>query len=224
MSLGTYLEVISNIRCMTAFSIIIYCYFNEIFNKKSIIKHLPLYLISSTMHLAALAIIIIRFVIYPLQKKKGKIFYAMLPISVILIIYIFYPNYINQIFFTESYYKEIVNYSYLPEYILMSIMTIYILFIKIIHWRSIISDENLKQINIFSIIILLIMIINILEYSMFHRMGTLHFLINIPIMGKYISLLTKKDGLIFILLISVVILIVASLFGNLCGFKYFIFR
>ena len=68
------------------------------------------------------------------------------------------------------------------------------------------------------------MIINILEYSMFHRMGTLHFLINIPIMGKYISLLTKKDGLIFILLISVVILIVASLFGNLCGFKYFIFR
>lgn len=222
MSMGTYLEVISNIRCMTAFAIIAYCSYNEIFNKKSIIAHIPIYFIASTMHLAALAITIIRFVIYPFQKKKFRLLYVLLPLTIVTIIYIFYPNYIKQIFFTESYYKSYVSYGYLPEYILMSIMTIYIIFIKIIHRKSIISNDSLKTINIFSIILFMIMILNFSEYSMFHRIGTLHFLINIPIMGNYLYLIKKKESLMMMFIISTVVLLVAGSFGNLCGFKYFI--
>ena len=224
MSMGTYLEVITNIRCMTAFAMITYCVYNELFNKKSILKHFPIYFIAGTIHLAALAMIIIRIAIYPLQKRKWKLFYALLPLSILGLIYIFYPEFINQIFFTESYYKENVTYTYLPEFILMSIMTVYIVFIKLIHWKSIMVDESLKFINFFSFILLAIIILNIGEYSMFHRIGTLHFLMNIPIMGKYLSLLNKRSGVTLMFLISAIVLFIAATYGNLCGFKYFIFN
>lgn len=224
MSMGTFLEVIANIRCMTAFSMIAYCIYSESYNNKLILKHLPLYFVAGTMHLAALAMIIVRFVIYPLQKKKLKVFYAVIPVVVLGMIYVFFPNYIEQIFFTESYYKENVSYSYLPELILMSTMTIYIVFIKIIHWKDIISSENeTKNINYFALILLAIMLLNIDDYSMFHRIGTLHFLINIPLIGKYISLIEKKGSFSIILLVSFIVLFIAGSFGNLCGFKYFIF-
>ena len=222
MCLGTYLEVITNIRCMTAFAMVTYCVYTEVFNKKSFIKHLPIYFIAGTIHLAALTIVIIRIAIYPLQKKKWKLFYSLIPILIIGVIYIFYPDFINQIFFTESYYKEHVAYSYLPEYILMSIMTIYIVIIKLIHWKSLMSDETLKYMNLFSFILLAIIIMNVSEYSMFHRIGTLHFLINIPIMGKYISLLKERSGVALMFIVSAIVLFIAGTYGNLCGFKYFI--
>lgn len=224
MSMGTYLEIITNIRCMTAFAMITYCVYNELFNKKSIIKHIPIYFIAGTMHLAALAMIIIRIVIYPLQQKKWKLFYALLPLFIVGLIYAFYPDFINQIFFTESYYKEHVTYTYLPEFVLMSIMTIYIVFIKLIHWKSIMVDDALKAINLFSFVLLAIMILNVKEYSMFHRIGTLHFLMNIPIMGKYLSLLRKHSGVFLMFIISAIVLFIAAMYGNLCGFKYFIFN
>ncbi|MBR4694238.1 MAG: EpsG family protein [Bacilli bacterium] len=224
MSLGTYLEVITNIRCMTAFAMITYCIYNEVFNKKSLVKHLPIYFIAGTIHLAALAIIILRVAIYPLQKKKWKIFYSLIPITILGIIYIFYPSFVNQILFTESYYKEHVTYSYLPEFILMSIMTIYIVFIKLMHWKSIMVDDSLKYINFFSFILLAIILLNIGEYSIFHRIGTLHFLINIPLMAKYLSLLKKRGGVTFMFIISAIILFIAGIYGNLCGFKFFIFN
>lgn len=224
MCLGTYLEVIANIRCMTAFSMITYCSYNEIFNDKSIVKNLPIYLIAGTMHLAALAMIILRFALYPLQKKKGKLFYAIIPFSILMIIYIFFPNFIEQIFFTESYYKENVAYTYTPEFVLMSIMTLYIVFIKIIHWKHIISCEyELKSINYFAIVLLIIIILNVNDYSMFHRIGTLHFLTNIPIMGKYLSLINLRNSMMVMFLVSAIVLAIAATLGNLCGFKYFIF-
>lgn len=223
MSLGTYLEVISNIRCMTAFAMIAFCVYNEIFNHKSLVKHLPIYFIAGTMHLAALAVIMIRFAIYPLQKAKRKILYALLPLSILVMIYICFPNFVNQIFFTESYYKENVSYMYFPEFVLMMIITTYIIFIKLIHWKYVMSDSLLKKMNFFAMILLLIMIVNINEYSIFHRIGTLHFLINMPIMGKYLSLLKRGSSITIMFIISAIILFIAAAFGNLSGFKYFIF-
>lgn len=222
MSLGTYLEVIANIRCMTAFSMIVYCTYHEIFNKKSLLSHLLIYFLAGTMHLAALAMIIIRIAIYPLQQDKWKIIYAILPLFILAGIYIFLPDFINQIFFTESYYKEHVAYMYIPEFILMSIMTLYIIFIKLIHWKVLFSNKTLKGINLFALVLFLLMLLNLDDYSMFHRTGTLHFLINIPIMGKYLSLLKTKNGIIFMFIVSVIVLFIAASFGNLCGFKYFI--
>lgn len=224
MSLGTYLEVITNIRCMTAFAMITYCVYSEVFNKKSFIKHIPIYFLAGTVHLAALAMIIVRIAIYPLQKRRWKLFYALLPLSILGLIYIFYPDFINQIFFTESYYKEHVTYTYLPEFILMSIMTIYIVFIKIIHWKSLMTDGAIKFVNFFTFILLAIIVLNVGEYSMFHRIGTFHFLMNIPIMGKYLSLLKKRSGVTLMFFISAIVLFIAATYGNLCGFKYFIFN
>lgn len=224
MSLGTYLEVISNIRCMTAFAMIAFCTYSEIFNSKSLVKHLPIYFIAGTMHLAALAMIIIRFAIYPLQKERRKILYALLPLSILAMIYFLFPDFVNQIFFTESYYKEYVSYTYFPELVLMLIMTVYIVFIKMIHWKDILTSSSLKKMNFFAMILLLIMIANIGNYSVFHRVGTLHFLLNIPITGKYLSLLKYRTGIIFMFIVSAIVLFIAATSGNLSGFKYFVFK
>lgn len=223
MCLGTYLEIISNLRTMTSFAIIFYCFYREIANNKSVMKHIPLYIIASSTHLVSLVVTIIRFAIYPLQKKKWKLFYSLLPISLLIIIYFFFPSTINQIFYTDSYYKTYVEYAYLPEYILMTIMTIYIIVIKLLHYKTFFKDNELKMFNIFAIILLFIMIINFSEYTIYHRLGTLHFLLNLPIIGKYISLLKKRSGMFTMFLISCIILFIAGCFGNLCGFKYFIF-
>lgn len=222
MSLGTYLEVITNIRAMTSFSLIVFCFYNEVYNNKKILKHIPLYFISSTVHLVGLTLTIIRFSIYPLQKKRWKLLYAILPITLVMMIYLFFTDYINQILFTKSYYKAYVSYSYLPEYILMTIMTIYIILIKILHRKYLIIDDKLKITNIFSLILLIVMIFNFNEYTFFHRIGTLHFLINLPIMGRYISLIKERNSLLLMFCVSAVVLLIAGSFGNLCGFKYFI--
>lgn len=223
MSMGTYLELISNLRTMTAFAIIFYCFYNEIANNKSIVKHIPLYLIASTTHLVALVVSILRFCIYPLQKNKWKLFYMILPLFIVMALYFYYGDVIEQISYTDSYYKLYVGYSYFPEYLLMSIVTIYILFIKIIHRKELINAGDIKIFNIFSLLLLIIMISKFSEYTIFHRIGTLHFLVNMPIMAKYVSLLKFKNGLYFMFFISMIALFLTGVYGNLSGFKFFVF-
>lgn len=224
MSLGTYLEVICNLRCMTAFSIIAYCYYMEEYEEKKITKNIVLYLIASTIHLAGLAVTLLRIVLYPIQKRTKKITKIIFSAILITIVFTLAPNFINQIIFTKTYYTENVEYMYVPEFILMGIMTAYITMIKLIHFKDFRKDENIRKSIFFSTILLAIMVINIDNYSMFHRFGTLHFLISLPIMGYYISKIRHKTSIALLIIVCLIVISIAGYMGNLSGFKYFIIQ
>ncbi len=221
MSLGTFLEIISSIRCITAFSIISFCIYTEIYEKKNILYNIPLYLIASTIHLAALTITLIRLALLIFNRKGKKIKNIIIILIVFTIIIRWGERYIEQILFTESYYKAYVEYYYTSEYILMLIATIYIFIVKILHFKSLLEKDEEKELNIISMVVLFIMILNFNEYSMFHRMGTLHFILNIPIMGKYISLAKKTSTYSCMLFVSLIVLFIAATSGNLIGYKFF---
>ena len=94
MSSGFFMEVISGIRTMLAFSILARCFYDEIYNDKKIIKNIFYYIISFLIHSSAVGILLFRFIYFFIFENKNNILKNTFYIFLLLIVYYVFNSYI----------------------------------------------------------------------------------------------------------------------------------
>ena len=100
MSTGTYIFVISGIRCMLGISLLSFCFFRESIEGKFSIFHIFLYLIAALIHSYVAVLVAIRFLIPLLNFKRAwihKIVYACFLGIFVAVIPKYFGNYLSQI-------------------------------------------------------------------------------------------------------------------------------
>ena len=237
MAGGQFLEVISGIKSMLAFSIIAFCCYREFIEDKSFFTHLPLYIFAALMHDAALILVGFRL-IYLLFQKEKKIFIKILNISLILIFAFFVIKYGSDKVLSatnkgQNYISGSV-YSSVWEYIIAILCDLFM-----IYSVYLINKVNKIEINLknsinkcVKFIILLLIIDNafIFEYSLFHRYRTFIMMMMIPIIAilleksknkeyKFLDKYYSKFQLYFFIAMSLSITR-----GNLSSLKFFEFN
>lgn len=240
MSSGSFLEVISDVRCFVSFSLIMRAIFDESYCHKSLIRHLPLYVIASLIHPAALALTILWFLFTAFIRRQSFIKKVTSILTIVLlsgIAYYLRPELFFDMFNKASSFLGGETYSYLWEYIIGFIQLI--CFVYLIIKLSKNGRRQFKDLGImqFASVLCLICLILFFEYNIFHRFITAVSFLLIPIAAEIcqnyylnddsLSLPKKKDMFItknanLLFLFSLLILFIACVRGNLCGFKFFL--
>ncbi|MFD1861968.1 EpsG family protein [Planococcus chinensis] len=233
MSTGFFIEAISGIRTVLAFSIVAICFYKEIEEKKLIIKNLVWYFIASLIHPIALFIVLLRFLFIILQREKhtiNRLLSILLSFLFVLTLYLFGNIYIDSMILKAQDYFRTNRYSYFWEYLLgvLSLFTITLTQIIMfgINRKSKITD-NVINIYRFSVLISVICIVVMVEYNTFHRMVIFNIMLSIPLFiytlnTKKFSGKNKLYYKFFLILISLIMLLIASSRGNLSSLKFFI--
>ena len=225
MASGCFLEVISGVRCFMALSILSRCFYDEIINNKPIVKNLLWELIASLIHPMALVIFVIRLCFLLMQKSNSPI-KKIMNIGVMLIAAFFAYQYgrgyiqaaLNK---AETYASSETAYSYIWEHIIGAILVV--AFISILLYSR--KDEKpigFKSFILINILFVAIELIFVFEYNTFHRTITLSLITMIPVLAHTINDGRNKGLRNFITVLSLLVLVVAAVRGNLCGYKFFL--
>ena len=235
MSTGAFIEVISGIRMMLAFSILLRCVYNENYEGKSVIVNIPLYIVASLIHTSAIVLFIIRVLIYIIlekKKKKYRLIKKIILIFALLFLYLIIGNiYISKMFDKAEYYFNEGTYFYIWDFIKTYILLISII-ITTFYYKKYIKttyDYDIKSNNYtmnFSIILTFIaIIVSLQEFSTFYRFTYFNTMLNIPIILNCLkldnNLKRKNNYLKLIMLLSLVTLSIAITRGGLSSLKFF---
>ena len=230
MSTGAFLEAISDVRCFVSFSILMYIGYKIISNRKFRIIDIIGILIGCLIHTAAIvvAIAIIGFYIFFLKTNKATKAHKYMLLILVIVAAIFAIGIIESVLDKATSYLTNTIYVYSWEYIIGFVVLLLSIYV-FVSYRKVKKKQtlSLEQANIFrfTFLFLLIPIIFCFEYNIFHRFITASMLVTAASI-VYISNLTK--GTKFeskfnkrIFYISLLILLIACVRGNLCGFKFF---
>ena len=231
MTFGQFLQVISGIRSMLAFSIVTRCMYEEIIENKNFVFNLLKYIFAFCLHPVGVVSFVIRifYEIFFLKAKKYsqliRKFIVLLIVSVIGI-KIAIP-YILGMIHTIKIYLEPGGYSYIWEYILAVfhlILIIYSLYKYKYYLR-----KNRKINSLVKLIKFLITVVCLLffEYSTFQRFTVFVSGLFLPVFVYILSIvqqdiLKNKNYIKTMICGSVLILLLACLRGNLSAYKFFI--
>lgn len=231
MEMGKFLEVISGIRALMSFSIICYCIYREIVDNDSMIKHIPLYIISIFLHQAALTLSILRIAFLLFQKETRVVDkirnYIIILIMIITSLY-FSNSFLNSMIEKANYYLGTKVYSYFWEY-LISWLTILFSTYMLLKFKKIIRKNKLIfYYSKFIYFLLIIIVIFNFEYSIFSRFTTSFSILFTPIFMYVINDIErdkyKYKMFNFVLITYIfIIFIIAGVRGNLSAFKFFIY-
>lgn len=221
-----FVSIISIIRCPVAFSIIAYCVYKELFEGKSLIANLPLYLFSALMHPAAMVLVLLRFVLIFIQREK-KFFKKIVNYTIILLIFMMFLKYghefIQLILDKSDSYISREGYSYIWEYLISLLYFVFssFIYLKTRNQFKDIEFKNLSKIFLASNILLLLFC---REYSIFTRFQVFSSIIFMPIFCLYLDNSNSKRKITSLVFLLTVILIffISCTRGNFCGFKYFV--
>lgn len=228
MCFGQFLQVISGIRSLLSFSIIARCIYDEYINNKSILKNISWYFIASTIHPAALALVLIHLIITLILSNKISKLKKMTSIFIIfLILIIFGHNYIEAMLSAAESYLSEESYSYIWEYI-MALAYLILFLCTIIKVNN--NQNNLLLYKKYLIIFSTITCLFISVYSIFQRYTVFISILASPLFMEAInaeqkcaeqSQYTSKKYLQLIFFGSLAILVLACARGNLSGLKFF---
>ena len=217
MSSGFFMETISTIRDMIAYTIICRCFYDEFYNNKSIFKHIILYAIAFLIHQSVIAFIGIRFIYYVLYEKKNKVIKKIFLILITLIFMMLMSKYILMAAEKFNLYYNADTYSLLWEYI-KGVLELFVLFIIIINNNRITKNNYYKE----NILIAIISIVLVKEYSIFVRFTFFNLFMAIPIMLETLEKAINNRSKTNILFISLMILFLACSRCDLSSLKFFI--
>lgn len=231
---GQFVEVISGIRSMLAFSIVAVCLYNEIYRKKSIYVNLPFYLFAGLLHEAAFVLIGIRILLILIQKEKKMFLYIkniLLLIILIIVVFKFGQNTFNSIISRGISYLTKNIYSNLWEYIIAISCNFFMIYSLIISKKILKQTPNEEMINLrkISLVYLIIDMLFIMEYSIFHRFRSFVMFLIIPIIGFNFNFIVENNGKYFkkyqkVFYLFIVFTIMLTLVrGNVSGLKFFLF-
>lgn len=225
MSTGFFLEVISNIRTLLAFSIVARCVYNEIYREKPVLKNLGWYLIAAMIHTSSLAFLIIRLCYILLFENKNNFIKFITILGIITGGYFIFKDYIKQMINMVQNYFQFGTYFWIWEYIKTTILIIELFIIihkcnkKQLYINELPEDKPLQQIVKFTFILNIIIISCCSEFNIYMRFTYLNTILAIP---EVIYVLKNyKRANRFILIISMVVLILSLTRGNLSSLKFF---
>jgi len=231
MSSGCFLEVISDVRCFLAFSIIArVVYFYE---KKgnNILIYLVLMIIACLIHSACVPIAIF-WVLYCLFLKSNqsfakKLFNSFLLISITVVIFVFFNSYIISSLNRALLYLNNDIYSYFWEYLIGVLYLLLCISIMYSIKKQVKACKKYYGLYQFAVVMLIISTLFIWEYNIFHRYITFTLMIMLPLICNFVNLSKPKLALFGgtlrreVMIISMFILFIACARGNLCGYKFF---
>lgn len=237
MSTGIFMQTVSGIRNMLAFSIIARCFYDEVFNKKRAVLNVPWYIVACLIHPSAIAAVAIRLIsyIYTTNGFKRARTILITALTGLAVGYLFIRmngiQYIENAIIKLQLYITSVSYSYGWD-TLIAIITLAILLINYkLHRNSESAKLNtgFKATLQFSYLLTAFSVIFILEHTIFVRFLQLSLIVMIPIILHNISLyanLRSRDRLEWLFRLQFyfifLILIVSASRGALSSLKFFI--
>lgn len=231
--IGEYIEVVSGIRSMCAYSIYFLCIYREFFQKKEITSNLVLYLLSVGFHTSAVPLVFARFIFLLFQKENviAKKIFNILVCIVLLYISIKYGNTIIEATTTkaENYLNNDI-FSYFWTQLSTILMIVLILTTYFSNNKIIKESFHKNYINFFRIFVTFNIISIFLDYSIFRRYSRISIMLFLPI----VMCIFNKDNLnnkkyfiksknIIYYIISIAILLIEASRGDLCGIRFFTF-
>ncbi len=231
MAAGSFLEVISGVRCFVAFSIVTRCIFDEIICSKSMLKSIVPYIAAVLMHTAVLPLIAIRLIALLFEKKTSILHRITNILALILTCFLAFRygnDYIDASLTKASnfIYGASTHYSYIWEYIIGSIQYLVIGIVIINYYRRYRHiKKEYDDICRIMVILAVLEIALVISYSIFHRFLVVSSMLCIPIMSFEIDQRMKEGRISYsrnIIIVSLLILFLACVRGNLCGYKFFL--
>ncbi len=231
---GQFVELISGIRTLLGFSILLIAFYREFYKDKSILSNIILYVIAVGFHNAILPIFLIRLIYLGIQKEKNivvRLFNLFLLFALAYIIYkygfIIIESSINRanLYLNKSIYIQ--KWEYLASFFRVALMY-FILFVS--HKIKSKSSKTDKYLNL-GIYYLIFTTIFYGEYTFFHRYSIFISLFMIPIVIDFINKTdvksANKDGrivtlykLIYIVLLLIIVGLVFTR-GNMTELTFF---
>ncbi|MBQ6012657.1 MAG: hypothetical protein IJK59_09045 [Firmicutes bacterium] len=229
MSTGVFLEVISGVRCMLSFSMALRCAYDEVYREKSFFRHIPVYAAAALLHGASIPLIGIRMVCSLMERKRGPavMLADLTVIAAALFLGMRYGGY-----YIDSAVDKAVSYvandmySYGWEY-LIAVLSLLVMITALWNLHSVypqVWKDNVSQIRSL-IVILLGETALFSEYSIFHRFLTAAMIAAVPVLIRYLDCERgrgRSRSERSMAAMSLVILALACVRGNLCGYKFFV--
>ena len=239
---GPLIMAIDNIRTFMALSIAMWCVYQECINKKSAIKHIPLYVIACSMHTIGYVCVMLRFAFWVVDKENftNKIIRIAIGLGLFAVAVAVFGD-VWQMFWdkAENYYEEGkagTAYAYVWEGVLSAMVigvTGYILG-RIKHYkRAYLTsgscaeiEEGYEKLRRFTAWVFVVDICAaFVEYSLFMRLGYVLLVLNIPLV-LYMLRLARLNGRqtneqSWLLLFAMGIFALAATRGYLCSLKFF---
>ncbi len=226
MSRGIYGEVISGIRSMLAFSFVARCVYNEVYNKTSIIKNIPIYLLASFFHQAALVLVAIRFAFYIIYEKRGlgRVLYLIVLASVSALFAVYFRNNITDTITKANIYINSNIFSYVWEYALSTcymLVCVWLLYYPYHNPRYSLEFHKMRKIvgSIFLICIALFFTFSIydryINFASFIVMPALMEVLN----DEWVRKRRYRYGILMV--ISIFIMFICGLRGDLNAIRFF---
>ena len=229
MSSGRFLEVISGIRCMLAFSIVFRFMYDEMYENRSMLRSVPFYIVAVLLHTASIPLIGIRLVCTLFEKKRNiasTILNALIAIAVFVIGIRVGDDYIDAGFTKANNYILSNSYSYRWEYIIVILsMTVVVMTLWRLRKRYPEGFAEEKNGIRFLMILLVGEIFTITTYSIFHRFAAVSVFFSAPVVLTFLNLESENGryrSRQTIVIISLTVLFLACVRGNLCGYKFFL--
>lgn len=244
MSIGTYMFVISGIRCMLGISLLSFCFYRESVEKKFNILHIPLYLIAAFIHSFSAVLIAARFFIFIFDTKTTlirKLIYLVFLGAGIILAFRNFDGYIGGIMKKADSYLSGDLYSYEWEYIIAILTCVVIIFV--LSKRKKIKEESNVKLNVWLLYETTLFVVALCvcyEFTIFHRLTTYIMpIIAVPLLmtalqsndnkragintrERTVGAITFNLNSFVVIMVSVLILLVSCSRGTLCSLKFFV--
>ncbi len=231
MSFGQFVQVISGIRSMLAFSIVARCMYEERIENKKVIFNIWKYIIAFLLHPVGVVACMIRL-LYEVFYYKAKT-YIQLIAKIMVIIGIVTLGiktgmpYIENMLKAASGYMSSDGYSYIWEYLLAIIVLVLIIYSLYIFRKSLKKCKEIQLLVKLIKLLIFVVCILIFEYSTFQRFTVFISMLFLPIYTYILSnaeenILKNEQYIKIMIYVPIMILVLACLRGNLSAYKFFI--
>lgn len=228
MCSGRFLETISGVRCMVAFSVVAKCFYCETIENKSILKSIVPYLLACLLHLAVIPLVALRIFAMIFEKKKSywRLLVNVIAFGLMAFIAVRYGSgYIDASIEKANVFIANNVYSYSWEYIIASLQFVIIIVLLAKYYRLYrMPGSGVDNIAFIITILSVVEIILIRSYSIYHRYIGFSTFISIPLLVYVLQREYQQSRYTFgkfIKAICMIVLVLACLRGNLCAYKFF---
>ena len=220
---------------MMAFSIVARCIYTEIYRKRNVIIHIPIYIICAFIHSTSMIAAGIYLVVKALFEVKGwrRIIYVLV-IGAVMVLFSRYSTGIIDATYEKAFgYLETGGYSYVWEFAfngIYALLTIYLMY-KGCSRYSISAEGITLRRTCMVFYIMCLGFVNV--YSIYHRYISFVSLISLPVLIEVIGLRYENEmstnqennsrSVVYtnVLIIAMIMLFLSGIKGNLNGIRFF---
>lgn len=231
MAQGLFLGVISGIRSGIGFSIVARVIYDDfVLGKKTIVNYL-LCFIALSFHIAIAPIVGVYMVfsVYDNWKNRNALMTFLTTVSSIAIIawvFISRSDFINVLLDKAESYTSGTTYSNRWEFIIVG-MSIIVLAKVLLQYRKQEQERELRTVYFLVCIMMVGVIVMFRNYTIFHRYGNFMMYLSLPLIAKSIDndqMIGKGRLFNLVKYGSYIVLLLACVRGDLCGYKFFLLQ